>query len=378
MVGEKIWDKYQCRFLVNWGKPLPFWTGQKFVKKEALGDFPGLLLVSESRVFLMTEYTKGRVYAGVVVPIVPVTRQQHRILYMELALDKIEENLGTGRKFAYFKDNALYFKPHGQLGRTKIVFQGLVKKFKKEIDEKLQKARALNLSAPDAGILITDRPLRQVYEERMRIINAQQRKPPTPEATVEKKSDPITFPTVKYESIAETEPTVHEKPIETEKSKPTPILQHESTTPIKEIELTQPLLPAEKMKSKKSYRTMERLEEKTTAEKVETPIKEIICPNCGTRININTPCPKCGSITLNSVKTETSQVAEPSFEQENQQPKKLEAETYPWSKKQSAETLEKLEKTWRSLALRETICPYCKKRVLTIDRRCPHCGAINL
>ncbi|MEM2145280.1 MAG: hypothetical protein QW279_07960, partial [Candidatus Jordarchaeaceae archaeon] len=233
-MGEKILEKYQCRVLVNWGKPLPFWTGKKFVKREALGDFPALFFISESRVFLMTEYTTGRVYVGIIVPIIPVTRKKHRILYMELALDKIEENPGTKRKFAYFKDNTLYFKPHGQLGRTKIVFQGLPKKFKKEIDETLQKAKALNLSAPDAGILITDRPIREVYEERIRIINAQRQKTPKPiltqEEIVETESAEITMPTIKYESMVEPETILQETHTTKEKSKTksTPIPQKES------------------------------------------------------------------------------------------------------------------------------------------------------
>lgn len=316
-MGEKILEKHQCRVLVNWGKPLPFWTGKKFVKREALGDFPALFFVSESRVFLMTEYTTGRVYVGIIVPIIPVTRKKHRILYMELALDKIEENPGTKRKFAYFKGNTLYFKPHGQLGRTKIVFQGLPKKFKKEIDETLQKARALNLSAPDAGILITDRPIREVYEERIRIINAQRQKTLkltlTQEEMVKPESAEITMPTIKYESMMETEPIFQENHATKEKSKtkPTRLLQKESP-------------------------------KKPTVEHAKL------------------------------------QTAEPILEGKPQQMEKIETDFYSESREQHIENLERLQKTWQSLAPRETICTYCKKRVLTIDRKCPHCGAINL
>nr|MDO8080488.1 hypothetical protein [Candidatus Freyarchaeota archaeon] len=39
---------------------------------------------------------------------------------------------------------------------------------------------------------------------------------------------------------------------------------------------------------------------------------------------------------------------------------------------------EKLKKIWESFIPRETICPYCRKPVLSIDGACPHCGAVNL
>lgn len=40
--------------------------------------------------------------------------------------------------------------------------------------------------------------------------------------------------------------------------------------------------------------------------------------------------------------------------------------------------VERLEKVWESLVPRETICPYCRKPVLSIDRTCYHCGAVNI
>jgi len=40
--------------------------------------------------------------------------------------------------------------------------------------------------------------------------------------------------------------------------------------------------------------------------------------------------------------------------------------------------VERLEKIWDSLVPRDTICPYCRKPVLSIDRVCYHCGAVNI
>lgn len=39
---------------------------------------------------------------------------------------------------------------------------------------------------------------------------------------------------------------------------------------------------------------------------------------------------------------------------------------------------ERLKKVWESFIPRDTICPYCKKPVLSIDNKCPHCGAVNI
>lgn len=317
MVVEKILEKYPVRVLVDWGKPLRFWNGKKYVKKQALEDFPALFFVSESRIFLMSDYTKDPkllVVRTSSIPIpTPVSGSKQRVFYMELALDKLEKKTGSNRKIVYFRDNTLYFKPHGQLGRTRVTFKGLPKKFKKEIDEILQKASALNVIAPDAGILITDRPLKEVYEERIQIINTQRQKTLVPVETVKPKSEEFTMPTIKYESTMETEPIFKEKQITTEKSKA-----------------------------------------------------------------IQTPIPQTGSSEKSTMEHADLQTVEPILKKENQQMEKVEAELYSENKEQHIETLERLQKTWQSLTPRETICPYCKKRVLTIDRKCPHCGAINL
>lgn len=42
------------------------------------------------------------------------------------------------------------------------------------------------------------------------------------------------------------------------------------------------------------------------------------------------------------------------------------------------EVAEKMKKIWESFIPRETICPYCRKPVLSIDNKCSHCGAVNL
>ncbi|MEM3586594.1 MAG: hypothetical protein QXO71_04655 [Candidatus Jordarchaeaceae archaeon] len=320
-MGEKILEKYQVKVLVNWGKPLDFWNGKKYVKRQALADFPALFFISESRIFIMSDYTQGPkllvVRVGLIPIPIPVSRSKHHVFYMELALDKLEKNPGSNRKIVYFRDNTLYFKPHGQLGRTRVMFKGLPKKFKKEIDEILQKAAALNISAPDAGILITDRPLREVYEERMRIINAKREKTMEPILVQEEMGKPepeeFAMPTIAYESMMETETVSNEEETKEEKVEP---------------ELT--------------------LLQKSESSKEPT------------------------------VEYADLQISEPVFEQEDQQLEKIETKSYYDSGGQSIETMESMEKIWQSLVPRETICPYCKKRVLTMDRKCPHCGAINL
>ncbi|MHA1578872.1 MAG: hypothetical protein ACTSUQ_04470 [Candidatus Freyarchaeota archaeon] len=57
-----------------------------------------------------------------------------------------------------------------------------------------------------------------------------------------------------------------------------------------------------------------------------------------------------------------------------------EIETLYSSEEEKIEPEEKKrrENAWKSLIPKETDCPYCKMRVLTIERVCPHCGAINL
>lgn len=100
----------------------------------------------------------------------------------------------------------------------------------------------------------------------------------------------ITIPTVKLETMTETETIPLETPIITEISEPNRWLPQGSTPPTEKIELTEPSYFPEKMKPRKYIKTIGMsLEEQNTAEKVETPIKGKVCPSCGTTIEINTP-----------------------------------------------------------------------------------------
>ncbi|MEM3587424.1 MAG: hypothetical protein QXO71_08905 [Candidatus Jordarchaeaceae archaeon] len=51
---------------------------------------------------------------------------------------------------------------------------------------------------------------------------------------------------------------------------------------------------------------------------------------------------------------------------------------YQNEEKLDPEVEERLNKIWESFIPRDTICPYCRKPVLTIDNICSHCGALNI
>ncbi|MEM3586878.1 MAG: hypothetical protein QXO71_06090, partial [Candidatus Jordarchaeaceae archaeon] len=173
---------YDVRVYVNWSEPIELWTGKKYVKRKALGlqkGFPAVFLISESRIFLMSEFVPSRVYTGIIVPFLPTSKEKHRTFYMELALDKIVRYSFKEAK------NYIIFEPHGQLGTTIVQFKELPENTRKEIEEKLERAMALNLKAPDAGRLISDKPVREIFLLRWQIINTQRQKTPKIEATVE-------------------------------------------------------------------------------------------------------------------------------------------------------------------------------------------------
>nr|MDO8082099.1 hypothetical protein [Candidatus Freyarchaeota archaeon] len=303
---EKILGVYEVRVFVNWSEPIDFWTGKSYARRKALGfqkGFPAVFLISESRAFLMSEFTTGRVYTGIMVPIIPTSKKKHRTFYMELALDKIVKYSFKETK------NYILFEPHGQLGTIIIQFKGLPENTKKEMEKALEKARALNLRAPDAGTLISDKPVREMFSLRWQIINAQRRKTPTPGAAAETVVEPvveiepaqIVIPLAKSELIINAEAATPEASTITEISETAPASQQESTLLPVEIEAANPSVSSEKVES-----------------------------------------------------------------------------LYSGSDEVNPEQEQRLEGIWKSLVPRETICPYCKTRVFTIDRTCPRCGAINL
>lgn len=296
---EKILGEFEVTVNVEWGKPIDIWDGEEYVKRQAL-DYPegflARLLISETRIFIITEFT-DEFKMGILTPIIPGIEKKIPSLYMELAIDKVEKY-----SFGLVK-NEIMFSPHGQLGRTTIEFRKLPAKFKKEIPKILEKARALKLKAKDAGILFSDRPIKEVYEERMSVINAQRLETPTPETGAEPESEEITIPTAKSQTIRKMETVPSEETKISELPEPAPEIQEEEKVQSEEIEIeiTEPPVPIEEIELAHSE-----------------------------------------------------------------------------SEELKAEEANRLEKTWKSLVPRETICPYCKKRVLTIDRVCPDCGAINL
>ncbi|WXG42105.1 MAG: hypothetical protein WED07_15300 [Candidatus Freyarchaeum deiterrae] len=297
---EKILGKYDVRVFVNWSEPIDLWTGKRYARRKALGfqkGFPATFIISESRVFLITEFTNSRVYTGIMVPVFPASKSKHRAFYMELALDKIV-------KYSFEKTkNYIIFMPHGQLGTTIIQFKDLPENVKKEIGETLGKARALNLRAPEAGILISDRAIREMFSLRWQIINAQRKATPTPISNMvaEPEYTQITIPLAKLKTAPNTGAASQEASMVTEIPETLTAPQQGSKLPLVEIEATG---------------------SSTSSEKVESH-----------------------NFRRDEVKPETKQ---------------------------------RLDGIWKSMVPRETICPYCKKRVFTIDKECPCCGAINL
>ncbi|MHA1643776.1 MAG: hypothetical protein ACTSV0_01965 [Candidatus Freyarchaeota archaeon] len=357
---EKILGSYEVSVNVSWGKPLDFWNGKRFIKRRALNfrdGFPAHFIISESRVFLMSEFTH-QLLVGIVVPVIPVTKRKHKALYLELALDKLVKY-----SFGLVK-NSIFFEPHGQLGKTMIEFKGLPGKIKKEIAETLERARALNMKAEDAGILISDRPVKEVFIERMKAINAQRQKTLTTEAKIEQEPTPSTE-TFTQESTQ----------LETPESETIPL---ETKQPQEEIGVTESLVMSEETESAKPGESVEGgVGERDSLEEMRLPLREVVCPMCGSKVVENSPCPKCGTIVRAPTQLPTQRAVDSASEAYG-------IETgdflvgYQGDEELSLEEKEKLEKIWKSLIPRETICPYCKMRVLTLDRECPHCGAINL
>ncbi len=296
---EKILGEFEVNVNVDWGKPLSIWEGEEYVKRQSLDYREGFfarLLVSESRMFIITEFTDD-FKMGILTPVISGVEKKQRSLYLELALNKMDKYY-----FGMMK-NTILFKPHGVLGKIIIEFKNLSGELKKTIPETLEKARALKIRTPNSGILVSDRPIKEIFEERMRIINAEKREPKyqiAPE--IESENETISVPLATSEFKPNTETVLPEASPISESSESKPAVQEEGPSPsTNEIQVTEP------------------------------------------------------SVAIEEIKT-----------------------AHSMSKEVEIEEAKKLEKTWKSLVPKETICPYCKKRVLTIDRTCPDCGAINL
>ncbi|MBS7250850.1 MAG: hypothetical protein KIH08_09740 [Candidatus Freyarchaeota archaeon] len=291
---EKFLGEFEVNVNVDWGKPLEFWDGERYVEKQALNfpeGFLARLLISESRVFLITEFTP-EFAMGILTPTMSGVEKKQRSLYMELAVEKLEKV-----SFGLTK-NLILFKAHGQLGRTVIEFKNLPEKAKKEIAEGLEKARALKRSAPDAGVLSSGRPVKEIYEERLRIIESQG----------------ITAPMEQVSSPEPSEPSTLTKLVES----------------ISKIKIVPPKISFSKTKATSSP------PQQPTSPPQEGEKKE--CTIIGEGIEL----------------------------------------LYSKGDEVEPEEEEKRVAIWKSLVPKETICPYCTRRILTIDRKCPHCGAVNL
>ncbi len=290
-VYEKFLGEFEVNVNVDWGKPLSFWDGEGYVEKQALNfpeGFLARLIISESRVFLITEFTPDFAM-GILTPTVPGVEKKQRSLYMELAIDKLEKV-----SFGLTK-NEILFKAHGQLGRTVIEFKNLPEKSKKEITESLEKARALKRPAPDAGILSSGRPVKEIYEERLRIIESQRM-------------------------------NVSESSSRPESQEISPISKIVKS--IQKIKIIPP----------------KKLSPSETGETGSSPSQ---------------PSPQ------ESEKKESIIIGE-----------EIDS-LYSKGDEEPGET-ERREIIWKSLIPKDTICPYCARRVLSIDSKCPHCGAVNL
>ncbi|MFB0562408.1 MAG: hypothetical protein ACETWM_14480 [Candidatus Lokiarchaeia archaeon] len=157
--SETIMGSYDAWVNVSWGNIIPVQMADKTVELRKIKykkGIPAWILISESRLFLLSEFNAQTKFMYVL----PLSRKKRHSLYMELALEKLH-----GYSFGTF-NNYIEFEPHGQVGKTRIDFKSISIRQKQLLQGNLEKAKILNTKAPDVGIVISGRPVEEVFMER--------------------------------------------------------------------------------------------------------------------------------------------------------------------------------------------------------------------
>nr|MDO8079487.1 zinc ribbon domain-containing protein [Candidatus Freyarchaeota archaeon] len=224
--SEAVLGDYNVWINISWGGMIPLQIADKTVGLQKIKykkGIPAWMLISESRLILISEF-KGQTKFMYVLPL---NRKKNHSLYMELALGKLHRySFGTSK-------NYIEFEPHGQVGKTRIEFKSLSSIQKLRIQQTLEKAKALNKQAPEAGIIISGKPVEEVFTERTGLTSMRE--------TIQALRSPMRF---------------------------------EQQTPLSQQKTQEVLEPA----------------------KTDISPKETVCPNCGTRFTEKYAfCPLCGT-----------------------------------------------------------------------------------
>lgn len=155
---DKLLGRHRVRLNVFWEKEIKNRDKLNFYK-----GFPATLFITESRLIITSEfYSQDKVSRFVAR--IPVGWMRYNMVYVELAIDKIKKY-----SFGIFGSYIL-LEPHGKVGETKIIFYHLSRGERRLIKEDLETAKIFNKPAPEAGIVILDRPIGDVVRQRFAML----------------------------------------------------------------------------------------------------------------------------------------------------------------------------------------------------------------
>ncbi len=155
---DKLLGRHRVRLNVFWEKEIKNRDKLNFYK-----GFPATLFITESRLIITSEfYSQDK--ASRFVARIPVGWMRYNTVYVELAIDKIKKY-----SFGIFGSHIL-LEPHGKVGETKIIFYHLSRGERRLIKEDLETARVFKKPAPEAGIVILDRPIGDVVRQRFAML----------------------------------------------------------------------------------------------------------------------------------------------------------------------------------------------------------------
>ncbi len=155
---DKLLGRHRVKINVSWEKEINGRNKLSFYK-----GFPATFFITESRLIFTSEfYSQDRVSRFV--GRIPVGWMKYNTVYIELAIDKI-------RKYSFgIFGSYILLEPHGKMGETKVVFYELSRDERRLIREDLDTARIFKKPAPEAGIVILDRPIAEVVRQRFAML----------------------------------------------------------------------------------------------------------------------------------------------------------------------------------------------------------------